>query len=53
MNVVNYEVMDSVTGKSMGIFASRAHAARRYRGDRYVITTTDKPVNVWQPSVTF
>lgn len=50
---MNYEVTDTRTGKSMGIFATRAHAARRYQGAHYTITTTDKPVNVWASNITF
>lgn len=50
---MHYEVTDARTGKSMGIFATRAHAERRYRGAHYVITRTDAPVNVWASTITF
>jgi hypothetical protein len=49
---MNYEVRDTRTGKSMGVFATRAHAEGRYRGAHYVVTQTDAPVNVWASTIT-
>jgi hypothetical protein len=43
---MQYEVTNTKTGKSVGIYATEA-AARRYSGKDYQITKTDKPANAW------
>lgn len=44
--IMQYEVTNIKTGKSVGIYATEA-ASRRYFGKDYRITKTDKPANAW------
>lgn len=44
--IMQYEVTNTKTKKSVGIYASEA-AARRYSGKDYQITKTNKPANAW------
>lgn len=43
---MQYEVINTKTKKSVGIYETEA-AARRYRGDTYRIMKTNKPANAW------
>lgn len=44
---MNYEVIKTATGKSLGIYESEAVAKRRYPAPDYKVVKTAKPANAF------